>query len=85
MNTCIITDALIDAAAGHPPGGIVERMAKNGIVVSERTIQRWIDGYGRLLDNFSMTLQANVGRVLSIDEVYQKCQRQKTMVGHRNR
>ena len=68
----IITDALIDAAGGLPPGRIVERMAKNGVVASVRTIQRWIDDYGALTDNFSVTLPANVGPVWSIDEVYQK-------------
>ena len=68
----IITGALIGAAAGHLPGRIVERIAKNGIVVSERAIQCWIDEYGSLMDNFSAILQANVGIVRSMDEVYQK-------------
>ena len=57
----IITDALIDAATGHLPGRIVERIAKNDIKVTVRTIQNWIDDFGALLDNFCATLQANEG------------------------
>ena len=68
----IITDALIDAAAGHPPGRIVERMYKNKIDVCVRTIQRWIDCYGPRLDEFCSTLQADFGGVWSVDEVYLK-------------
>ena len=63
-----ITDALVDAAAGHPPARICERMGKNGIVASERTLRRWVDAYAELIEKFASTLEYAVGGRWSIDE-----------------
>ena len=68
----MITDVLIDAAAGQPPGRIVERLDKMGIKVSERTIQRWIKEYSELIERLTKTLQYNLGDIWSLDEVYIK-------------
>ena len=63
-----ITDALVDAGSGHPPARIAERLKKNGVAVSERTIRRWIDDYADLVEGFTSTLQYSVGRQWSLDE-----------------
>ena len=68
----IITDVLIDAASGHPPGRIVERLAKNEIKISERTIQRWVDEYSELIERLTKTLHYNLGDIWSLDELYIK-------------
>lgn len=68
----VITDALIDAGAGHPPARIVERMSKNGVSVDERTIRRWIDEYAELVERFASTLHYAVGGRWSIDEKHLK-------------
>ena len=67
-----ITDVLIDAAAGHPPGRIIERLAKNGIKISERTIQRWTVEYSELMERITKTLHYNLGDKWSLDEVFIK-------------
>ena len=68
----VITDILIDAASGHPPGRIVERLAKSGTKIGESTIQRWIDEYSALIEPFTKTLQYQLGDILSLDEVFIK-------------
>ena len=68
----IIVDALVDAAAGHPPARIEERLAENGISVNERTIRRWIDEYAILMERFALTLPYAVGGRWSLDEKYLK-------------
>ena len=67
-----ITDALVDAGSGHPPARIAERLKKNGVAVSERTIRRWIDDYADLVERFASTLQYSVGRQWSLDEKHVK-------------
>ena len=72
FSDAVITDALLDAGAGHPPARIVERMEKNGIDVSERTIRRWIAQYSELVERFTSTLQYTVGDEWSLDEKHLK-------------
>ena len=67
-----ITDALVDAGSGHPPARIAERLKKNDVAVSERTIRRWIDDYADLVAWFASTLQYSVGKQWSLDEKYVK-------------
>ena len=66
----IITDALIDAAAGKPPSRIVEKMEKNKIYVSERTIRRWIDDYSELIEAYTEIIKFQTSGRWSVDEVY---------------
>ena len=68
----IITDALVDAAAGHPSPRIAERMKKNGVAVRARTIRRWIREYSDLMARFAATLPYRTGKRWSIDEKHLK-------------
>ena len=63
-----ITDALVDAGAGHPPSRIAERMAKGGDGPDERTIRRWIDKYAKIIEEFASTLPYRAGERWSQDE-----------------
>ena len=72
FSDAVITDVLIDAGSGHPPGRILERMEKNGVDVSDRTIRRWIKEYGKLTERFTATLPYDVGGEWATDEVHLK-------------
>ena len=52
----IITDALVDAAAGHPSPRMAERMKKNGVTASARAIRRRMREYADLVARFAATL-----------------------------
>ena len=68
----MITDVLVDAATGHPPYRIRERLGEKGISISERTIQRWIDEYSVLMEGFASALSYQTGNRWSLDEKYIK-------------
>ena len=68
----MITDVLVDAATGHPPYRIRERLGEKGITISERTVQRRIDEYSILMEGFASTFSYQTGNRWSLDEKHLK-------------
>ena len=72
FSDAVITDVLVDAGLGHHPGRILERMEKNGVKTSDRTIRRWIKEYGEFIERFTATLPHDAGGEWATDEAHLK-------------